>query len=337
MLKVNIPQLEVGDVVHSLVRTVIHRAIIEGQFSDSNLFEDSGVIRHMTYEVYEPGEKPLKNIVLRDEVPGTVKRSSEKLAGNVTLHRWEVTDVPRMFEEASMPPGMEVLQRLLVSTSPDWEYVSKWYYNLCRPHLDATTPEMKATVAELTKDSKTDLDRVKAVFYHVAQKIRYMGITPEKDRPGFEPHDVKLTFDNKYGVCRDKAALLVSLLEAAGFKTYPVLINVGTKLDMDVPSPDFNHAIVAVELKPRECLTRDHLIPLSRGGGNDWANVVTACSSCNTRKGNHLPHEIGMFPHTPPHEPHFVHLSWAVRRLTPIQAKYIRLFYGEEALRALGG
>ncbi len=92
-----------------------------------------------------------------------------------------------------------------------------------------------------------------------------------------------------------------------------------------------------VELKPRECLTRDHLIPLSRGGGNDWANVVTACSSCNTRKGNHLPHEIGMFPHTPPHEPHFVHLSWAVRRLTPIQAKYIRLFYGEEALRALGG
>ena len=91
------------------------------------------------------------------------------------------------------------------------------------------------------------------------------------------------------------------------------------------------------ELKLRECLTRDHLIPLSRGGGNEWTNVVTACSACNTRKGNHLPHEIGMFPHSPPHEPHFVHLSWAVRRLTPIQAKYIRLFYGEEALRALGG
>lgn len=91
------------------------------------------------------------------------------------------------------------------------------------------------------------------------------------------------------------------------------------------------------DLKLRECLTRDHLIPLSRGGGNEWTNVVTACSACNTRKGNHLPHEIGMFPLTPPHEPHFVHLSWAVRRLTPIQAKYIRLFYGEEALRALGG
>ena len=36
-----------------------------------------------------------------------------------------------------------------------------------------------------------------------------------------------------------------------------------------------------------------------------------------------------------PYEPHFVHLSWAVRRLTPVQAKYIRLFYGEETLREL--
>jgi 5-methylcytosine-specific restriction endonuclease McrA len=91
------------------------------------------------------------------------------------------------------------------------------------------------------------------------------------------------------------------------------------------------------ELRARECLTRDHLVPISRGGTNEWTNVVTACSTCNTRKGNRLPEECGMHPHTHPHEPHFVHLSWAVRRLTTIQAKYIRLFYGSEALKALGG
>jgi 5-methylcytosine-specific restriction endonuclease McrA len=92
-----------------------------------------------------------------------------------------------------------------------------------------------------------------------------------------------------------------------------------------------------LELRHRECLTRDHLIPLSRGGDNEWTNVVTACSACNTRKGNHLPEECGMHPLHPPREPHFVHLSWAVRRLTLAQAKYIKLFYGDEALRALGG
>jgi 5-methylcytosine-specific restriction endonuclease McrA len=91
------------------------------------------------------------------------------------------------------------------------------------------------------------------------------------------------------------------------------------------------------DLRPRESLTRDHLIPLSRGGTNEWTNVVTACSPCNTRKGNRMPEEIGMHPLTHPFEPHFVHLSWAVRRLTPIQSKYIRLFYGEETLEQLEG
>ncbi|WP_331050830.1 HNH endonuclease [Gemmatimonas sp.] len=89
------------------------------------------------------------------------------------------------------------------------------------------------------------------------------------------------------------------------------------------------------ELKTRESLTRDHLIPMSRGGTNEWSNVVTACSSCNTRKANRLPSEIGMIPMHVPTEPHFVHLSWAVRRLTPIQAQYIRTFYGEDTLREL--
>ena len=90
-----------------------------------------------------------------------------------------------------------------------------------------------------------------------------------------------------------------------------------------------------IELRPREALTRDHVVPLSRGGLNVWDNVVTACSPCNTRKANHLPTEIGMHPLTPPSEPHFVHLSWAVRRLTPIQARYIRVFYGQEMLEQI--
>ncbi len=89
------------------------------------------------------------------------------------------------------------------------------------------------------------------------------------------------------------------------------------------------------ELGFRECLTRDHLVPLSRGGTNAWTNVVTACSTCNTRKGSRLPEECGMQLAVTPVEPHFVSLTWAVRKLTPIQGKYIRLFYGEETLQQL--
>jgi 5-methylcytosine-specific restriction endonuclease McrA len=41
-------------------------------------------------------------------------------------------------------------------------------------------------------------------------------------------------------------------------------------------------------------LTRDHVIPTSRGGEDAWANVVTACSRCNSRKGAKTPEEAAM-------------------------------------------
>ena len=91
------------------------------------------------------------------------------------------------------------------------------------------------------------------------------------------------------------------------------------------------------ELTGRQFLTRDHVLPVSRGGQNEWSNVVTACSPCNNRKGDRLPAEAGLVLERAPGEPNHVHLVWAVRRVTPAQAKYIRMFYGEDALESLRG
>ncbi len=41
-------------------------------------------------------------------------------------------------------------------------------------------------------------------------------------------------------------------------------------------------------------LTRDHVIPTSRGGADVWGNVVTACRPCNARKDNRTPDEAGL-------------------------------------------
>lgn len=89
------------------------------------------------------------------------------------------------------------------------------------------------------------------------------------------------------------------------------------------------------DLRGRRFLTRDHVRPISRGGDNSWQNVVTACSSCNHRKADRLPSEAGMVLHTTPGEPNYVNLIWAVRRVTRVQEKYIRLFYGSDALTLL--
>lgn len=44
---------------------------------------------------------------------------------------------------------------------------------------------------------------------------------------------------------------------------------------------------------PQAKLTIDHVIPRARGGPNTWENCVTACVSCNARKADRLPQDIG--------------------------------------------
>jgi len=41
-------------------------------------------------------------------------------------------------------------------------------------------------------------------------------------------------------------------------------------------------------------LTREHIIPSSRGGRDTWMNCITACRGCNGRKADRLPEEAHM-------------------------------------------
>ena len=63
-------------------------------------------------------------------------------------------------------------------------------------------------------------------------------------------------------------------------------------------------------------LTIDHVIPLSRGGKTSWNNCVTACTDCNTKKGNGL-----MSPIREPFEPDYFHLV-GQRKTQPFAIKH---------------
>lgn len=43
-----------------------------------------------------------------------------------------------------------------------------------------------------------------------------------------------------------------------------------------------------------DLLTREHIHPLAQKGQDHWMNVVTACRSCNHRKGNRTPEQAHM-------------------------------------------
>lgn len=57
-------------------------------------------------------------------------------------------------------------------------------------------------------------------------------------------------------------------------------------------------------------LTVDHIIPRHRGGQHSWDNLVTACPSCNLRKGGRTLEIVGMrllrLPSEPPASAYYI-------------------------------
>lgn len=242
--RLSFPDVEIGDMVHAVVARVDKVARVPGMWSAGELLECPSPVVRYTFAVRSPVELPIKTEFLRDPAGDSVSSCKKELDDGRILHIWEVRDVPCMFPEPDMPSLFSTAQRLLLSTSDNWADLSKWYWNLCRPHLECVTDDMRATVSKLKGASQDDTTR--AVFTWVSQNVRYMGVTTENVSPGYEPHDISMTYSNRYGVCRDKAALLVGMLRVAGVDAYPVLIHVGDKRDQDVPMTAFNHAIVGV-------------------------------------------------------------------------------------------
>ncbi len=246
VLSISMPGVEIGDVCRLVTCRLTTKTRMPDTWSDYAVFEYDQPIVRLEYLVSAPPELPVRRMVTRDPVPGTVVYAEEPQPDGRTMHRWVIRDVPQMFPEPDMPPLHTQVQRLIMSTIEDWQTVSRWYWELCQPAMSKITPEMRKTVDELIKGAGTRDEKIRRIFKFVSQKIRYMGITPEDTAPGYEPHAVDLTFNNRYGVCRDKAVLLAAMLKLADITAYPVLIHAGAKMDPEVPLPFFNHAVTAV-------------------------------------------------------------------------------------------
>ena len=72
-------------------------------------------------------------------------------------------------------------------------------------------------------------------------------------------------------------------------------------------------------------LTRDHIIPISKGGRNHWSNVVTACRHCNTRKGNRTPDLANMPLLAIPYVPNWAeYLALSNRKIFADQMEFLK-------------
>ncbi|MFH1891908.1 MAG: DUF3857 and transglutaminase domain-containing protein [Candidatus Zixiibacteriota bacterium] len=231
--------LEVGDCIEVHYLDSLFHAPMEGQFDGGDIFQQTVPILKKVTTVIGPASKPLKYIVKNGEVDFKKTEKGDKIE-----YVWSVENMPKIVTEPAMPSFTEIAPTLIFTTIDSWEYISRWWNDIAESKL-AMNDALRAEVAVLTADATTRDERVDAIYHFVAQKVRYMGLGTGKKK-GFEPKPVVETYETKYGVCRDVAALMVAMLREADVDCDIVLTSMGSEVFYDLPYIGFNHAIVAI-------------------------------------------------------------------------------------------
>jgi hypothetical protein len=176
--------------------------------------------------------------------------------------QWVLNDVEPIEPEREMPPYLGVAGQLLVrifapgsvssgKSFATWSDMGRWYADLWKSRQDAS-PEIKQKVAELTKNSTNKLEQMRALARFTQNDVRYVAI--ELGIGGWQPHLASDVYVHRYGDCKDKSALLASMLHEIGVDSYHVAIHttrgvVGPKVPPRLGI--FNHAILAIRLPDR--------------------------------------------------------------------------------------
>lgn len=264
MKKITFPDIVEGSSVEFVVKDIMRNPPMENNFDDMVLFEDVNPILSKVYVISSPMELKWK---VKNDNENIVKFTKEKKKDK-TVYKWYVSDVPGIVREPLMPPVTDVAKKLLVSSVPSWKVWSRWYYNLCKDKF-TTNDTMNIVIDSVLAGKKSREDSIKSLYYYVSKNIRYVATTMSGKKGGYEPFPATKTFRDKYGVCRDKAALLAAMLRKAGFEAYTVLTNPIAYVEKDVPVDQFNHAITAVRNKDGSFLfidpTAEHTVDFLPG------------------------------------------------------------------------
>ena len=241
LVLISFPQLQVGSTVE--VDTEVRRNAppMDHTFSLLETLQSDQPVLRQSYSVTLPAAMPLKWKVYRGEAGFT----RQERDGRVT-YQWQVGEQPQLIPEPGMPPAQEVTPVLALSTIATWQDVSRWFANLSSDG-QKMTPELTRLVADVTAGKTTQEAKIQALYFWSARNIRYVETAFTGEKAGFKPVSADQTYQRKYGVCRDKAQFLVTLLRSIGVDAYNVLITSGVRRDVDIPGIQFNHAIVAIK------------------------------------------------------------------------------------------
>ena len=188
----------------------------------------------------------------------TIKNNNTDIKADIrnepgeTIYEWKINQVKAIRPEDNLPSWYDPYSIIMVSEYESWKEVNDWARDLFPP-INNVSPALEKKIRDIRAAYDTAEDQALAALRFVQDDIRYMGI--EMGENSHKPHHPDKIFSQRFGDCKDKSYLLVTMFRKLGMQAYPVLINStdkGTIADR-LPSPFiFDHVTVLLRLDKRE-------------------------------------------------------------------------------------
>lgn len=215
---------------------------MRGHFYDIVEFWSEEPVIEKVYRVDIPSDKLLQYEFYNGEAGVSAVPRGDRM-----IYTFSKKDFTQPEREPGMVAPSDEFPKLLLSTSPDWKAKSLWFYGVNEDFGSFdVTPEVQEMVDRLLVNATDEMDSVSILTHWVADNIRYSGISMGEGE-GYTLHKGEMTFADRCGVCKDKAGMLITMLRAAGFVSYPAMTMAGSRIDY-IPADQFNHSVTIVKL-----------------------------------------------------------------------------------------
>lgn len=219
---------------------------------------------------YEPIGKLNASIItnkkLNFDYLNTKNQFKKTKKNNTTFYKISNENIkPYVFEE-NTPLTEILLATVYVSDYDNWKQVTNWGINTFKVN-DNPSKKLLKKINEIKKENKTEGDKINATLNFIQDEVRYLGL--ESGIGAYKPHSPNKVFKQRFGDCKDKSLLMVTMLQKMNIEAYPMLVNtyLGTTIIDLLPAHNlFNHCVVKVKAKDGRDLWYDPTI--SNQGGN---------------------------------------------------------------------
>jgi len=257
---VQLPRLHVGDGIEVIIkRKGFSYALLDnqqkemsdddryippmpGEYFDIVVFEAEYPIVEKKYVIKTPTEKRLHSRVYNGPL-----YSNTAYTEDTTVYSWWTKDVPAWEPQRYSPDATDFLTKVVIATVEDWEAKSRWFFDVNEPQFEYTDG-ISAKVDEILDNAGvaegSDEEKAFELVHWVAQNIRYSGQTMGSGE-GYTLHSGAMIFEQRSGVCKDIAGMLITMMRAAGLDSYGAMTMAGSRIE-DVPADQFNHCVVAL-------------------------------------------------------------------------------------------